>query len=280
MMSAKSFLRYVVPIVLLWSAPSAAKALIPRDQMITNSPETDGFGSQFQTIIAAAVSAELLGKVFLYTPFSSMKNNFDRDPDYLIKKEQLINFMGNFDANPYTDLPAKNYKAYFDKNSAACAQSKMLGTIKTLFRMNKSKETYFDACYCNIAIHVRRVNAHNDRIVGSDTPDEFYIAVIDGLRKQFGAQNPRFHVYSQGDSKNYEKYKAADVVLHINESIEDTFTSMVFADMLVVCASSLSYAAGLLSEGRVYYIPFWHQPLPTWISANTLVPDSLKVEYS
>ena len=50
----------------------------------------------------------------------------------------------------------------------------------------------------------------------------------------------------------------------INESIEDTFTSLVLADVLVISKSSYSYIAGILSEGIVYYQPFWHSPLPNW----------------
>lgn len=279
MICARRFLRCVLPILIVCPMPLGANELAPRRDVITNSPESDGFGSQFQTIIAAAVCAELQGKIFLYTPFTSMKNNFENDPDYLVKKEKLINFIGNFDLNPYSDLPIKNYKGAFDKNVAACAKSKMLSKIKTIFRANKNRDSYFDARYCNIAIHIRRVNAHNDRLAGSDTPDEFFSAAIGTLRKKFEAQNPQFHLYSQGNPTDYEKFRADDVVLHINESIEDTFTAMVFADVLVSVASSLSYAAGLLSDGIVYYIPFWHAPLPDWISSNTLVPSSLAQEY-
>jgi hypothetical protein len=45
---------------------------------------------------------------------------------------------------------------------------------------------------------------------------------------------------------------------------------MVLADILVTGASSFSYTAGLLSEGIVYYIPFWHAPLPHWTPVDVL----------
>ena len=45
---------------------------------------------------------------------------------------------------------------------------------------------------------------------------------------------------------------------------------MVLADVLVAGASSFSYTAGILAEGTVYYTPFWHEPLPHWISIETL----------
>lgn len=40
---------------------------------------------------------------------------------------------------------------------------------------------------------------------------------------------------------------------------------MVFADVLVTKTNSFSYAAGLISTGNIYCIPFWHPPLPSWI---------------
>jgi len=253
--------------------------LAPCADVVTNYNQVEGFGAQFHHIIAAAVYAELEQKTFLYTPFSSMEHNYDNDSDFLVKKERLINFIGNFDLNPYGDIPPKTYKSFFDKNVIACEKSKALRKIKNIFRANKNKDNYFDPDSFNIAIHIRRQNPQDNRRAGTDTPDQFFTAVIDALRKKYKSQKPRFHLYSQGSPKDYQKFVADDVVLHINESIEDTFTAMVFADVLVSCASSLSYAAGLLSDGVVYYIPFWHAPLPDWISANTLVPPSLAQEY-
>ena len=81
----------------------------------------------------------------------------------------------------------------------------------------------------------------------------------------YSFNRPVFHIYSQGDEEDlWDAFKEDDIVLHINESVEDTFTSMVLADVLVTSRSSFSYTAALLSEGEVYYIPFWHPPLPHW----------------
>lgn len=43
-----------------------------------------------------------------------------------------------------------------------------------------------------------------------------------------------------------------------------TFHRMVASQELVVGHSSLSYLAGMLSNGRVWYSPFWHPRLSTW----------------
>ena len=42
------------------------------------------------------------------------------------------------------------------------------------------------------------------------------------------------------------------------------------AGTLVTSRSSFSYVAALLSEGRVYYFPFWHLPSPRWICVEEL----------
>ena len=94
--------------------------------------------------------------------------------------------------------------------------------------------------------------------------------IIQRLRGLYAARNPVFHLFSQGPSVQFARYESPDTVLHVNESVESTFTAMVLADVLVTGATSFSYTAGLLSEGTVYYIPFWHAPLPDWKSVATL----------
>ena len=74
-----------------------------------------------------------------------------------------------------------------------------------------------------------------------------------------------FHIYSQGEDKNFEVFKANDTIFHINEDIYSTFISMVVADILVTSASSLSYIAALISDGEIYYKKFWHNPRKEWI---------------
>jgi hypothetical protein len=245
------------------------------DLFITNSVLQDGFGSQFQNIIAAVIYAELNNKTYVYSPFQKMEHNYDKDRDFIAKKEQFINFIDNFAINAarYNANGKINYKAFFDANVARCAQSSALKKIKTIFRANKNTDNYFNNNNVNIAIHIRRSNSHDSRISGTDAPDRLFLDIINQFRVMHYSENPLFHLYSQGNSENFEAFQAPDIILHINKSIEDTFLGMVLADILVAGASSFSYTAALLSEGTVYYIPFWHAPLPHWISVNVLLKD-------
>ena len=75
---------------------------------ITNNGQSDGFGSQFQGLISTVIYADLHQKQFAYTPFRIMEHNYDRDPEFIAKKEKLINFIGSF---PIADI-ANNIKKY------------------------------------------------------------------------------------------------------------------------------------------------------------------------
>lgn len=246
-------------------------AVMPNEKMITNMQQADGFGSQFQTIIATAVYAELHDMRFIYTPFKVMEHNYEQEKNFLEKKENLINIRDHFEVrnsfNSYRFVTGINVKAFFDRHVEECVQTKAFKEIKANFRINK-KDTHSDAF--RIAVHVRRPNAHDTRLMGSDVPDETYLRTIEMFRKLYANYHPVFHIYSQGDANTLRPYSADDTIFHLNDSIEDTFTGMVFADVLVVAPSSLSYVAGWLCEGFVYYIPFWHSPLPGWVSIEKL----------
>lgn len=238
-------------------------------ETVTNPVRSDGFGAQFQTIIYSAIYAEMNSKKFVYTPFKSMEHNYDNDKEFLRKKEWLINFKNHFESNSdaalQSKIKVKEYIQFFEQNLSKCANSKSLKKIKEIFRENKRREDYFSDAHFHIALHIRRVNAHDMRDSGKAISDREYLKIINTLRADYFFKKPLFHIYSQGDLRAFKKrFGAKDVLLHINESIEDTFTSMVFADLLVTSVSSLSYTAALLSDGEIYYIPFWHPPLPHW----------------
>lgn len=245
------------------------------DEIITNPIRSDGFGAQFQSIIMYAIYAELNNKQYVYTPFDTIEHNYSNDVDFIRKKEWLINFVDNFEVNrDRTIIPMKynsEYLKFFEANPIAVANSDMLKKIKAIFRANKNTDDYFNNQNLNIAVHMRRPNPHDSRILWADTPEDVFFDIIEKLRHMYASHNPLFHLYSQGDRNNFKKFNAQDIILHIDESIEETFISMVLADVLVVGTSSFSYSAGFLSEGVIYYMPWWHVPLPHWISVEKIL---------
>jgi len=240
------------------------------EEVITNFCGSDGFGSQFQDIVSAVIFAEFNNKKFVYTPFKSMEHNYDNDPYFLIKKEWLINFIDNFELNTCGVQPIVQwYRHHFDRHVVAYSKSEALKKIKKIFRANKPKN-WFDPDYFHVAVHIRRSNPHDCRVEGTTTPVHSYAQALDTLRIRFHDENLLFHIYSQGNSRDFRELAAPDVILHLNESIETTFISLVLADALIIGTSSMSHVAGWLSDGVVFYTPFWHPPLPHWTSIDTL----------
>jgi hypothetical protein len=64
---------------------------------------------------------------------------------------------------------------------------------------------------------------------------------------------------------DYDEFDKEGLCFHLNENMFDTFTGLVAADILVTSRSSFSYTAAILSDGIIYYQPFWHPPGEKWI---------------
>jgi len=265
------------------SENSAARNSVAQIKIVTNpNKPNDGFGENFKLLIYSVMYAEFNQLGFVYSPFKEMEHNYDKDPNYLIDKETLINFIYNFPS--ISNRPQLSYRVldtfellrFYQTNIEWCSNSSSLTQIKHLFRLNK--QTPFltpDVKTTNIAIHIRRMNSQdynrtNDKsgvLAGMDVPFDLYLNTMN----QFNAAIPNaaFHIYSQGSAVEFEKVFITEanksrVFLHINENIEDTFTQLVYADILVTSPSALSYSAALLSNNQVYYIEFCNPPLPTW----------------
>lgn len=78
--------------------------------MGTVSNRTDGFGAQFQTLIYGIVILENKGEVYYHTPIESMAHNYDNDPEFLNKIEELMNIKNNYKC--ITDASNVNVKVY------------------------------------------------------------------------------------------------------------------------------------------------------------------------
>jgi len=228
---------------------------------------TDGFGAQFQTIICSIIIVESDKQIYVHTPIKSMEHNYDNNPEFLNKVEETMNVKNHY----YTDehnikvniLPFSIINI-FENNIDVYVESASMFKLKQIFRENKQNP--YNTEYTNIAVHIRRPNIHDNRINGADTKDEYYINIINTIRKQHHNDKLLFHIYSQGDSVEFEKkYTGDDMVFHINECLFKSFTGLVFADIFVTSASSFSYSAALLSNGIIYFQSFWHKPYKNWI---------------
>lgn len=215
-------------------------------------PEYEGFGMWYACIINAMLYAELSNKRFVYTPFHQMAHNYDNDPDFLAKKEKLINLIDHFPINRDLDFQKK----WFVRCSMEhLPLSETLKTVKSLFFSGKSKEKYFQNDFVNVAIHIRKSNAHDNRQLAMPDDPAFYGKLIDALKIRFQSYPTRYHIYSQGNPEEFKLFESESVFLHINETIEDTFSAMALADVLVTAPSCFSCTAAFLSNGLIFYFP-------------------------
>lgn len=239
--------------------------------LLTNLIYKDGFGENFKFIIYMMLYAEFTNNTFHYNPLNeNIGHNYDNDPNFIAKKEKLMNIVNHFkkvdEKNEYHTLGKFDLVHFFQVNAHLYLKSKTCLKLKTIFReVNVNR---FDKNFFNIVIHIRRTNPQDKNILslrrtiipGTEISIDIYKDIIEDLKKKY--TNYKFHIYSQGDKKDFDFDD--DIILHLNESVEDTFIDFVYADALVIAPSSFSYSAALISNGIIYYINSYHKPLSNW----------------
>ena len=242
---------------------------------ITTNINTDGFGSQYQRIIESYIFSKYNKYIFHYRPFSSVEHNYSNDPLFLEKKEKMVNLIDNIEnidnskLNNYKYIPNIDMIRFFEKNIDLYCEGEHMNFIKKCFWENKDKN-FFKNEKVNVAVHIRRINSHDGSYENAgnrvNTPNSYFFNIINALREKYKNKELLFHIYSQGIPSMFSMFvNQTDIILHLNSDFDDTFIGMVAADVLVTSPSSLSYVAGLLSDGEVWYKQFWHPPRKTWI---------------
>jgi hypothetical protein len=235
--------------------------------IIVNPERNDGFGAQYQSIIFCILFSEMEKLKFAYRPFEKMEHNYDSEPFFIEKKEELINLKGNFiNYNQIQNSEIVNFDLSYiyksvENNLDLCLSSMSFNDIKKSFYKNKIIPKKSNGKI--VSIHIRRPNIYDIGTYGY-SDDEYYLNAIREVRKKY-SDIEKIKIYSQGSLNDFKKYIDSDLEFHLNESIENTFVDLVFSDVLILSKSSFSYCAGLLTDGDVYYLPFWHKPKNSWL---------------
>ena len=238
------------------------------EKKYTNIVFGDGFGAQYQKIIQTFIYCKHNNLSFVYRPIRKIEHNYDNDLNYIDNIEKMINLKSNMEIDLHNESEEISFnhiiRNWFENDIDNNCNNENMEFIKKCFWENKNKNVYNND-KINVAVHVRRPNPHDNRLEGANTPDNYYLNVIDIIRQKYQDKNLLFHIYSQGKKENFKDYENKDTLLHINEDICKTFIGLVGADILVTSASSFSYVAALISDGEVYYKKFWHKPKKEWI---------------
>ena len=239
--------------------------------LYTNNLCTDGFGSQYSKIIFCYVLCKMKNKNFIYTPLKEVEHNYEKNILFIDKLENIMNIKNNiltFNNNEFNNennniiiLDHMCCVHNFLNNIDFYVENKHFEYIKYLFNCNKLK--LFKNDVKNIAIHIRRENEHDNGMAGEriTTQDSYFINIINKIKNLYKYDKLLFHIYSQGDINNFNIFINNNTILHINEDIENTFISLVQADILVTSPSCFSFLAALLSDGIIIYTPSpWFKP--------------------
>lgn len=231
----------------------------------------DGFGETLRFVLYSILYAEKNGLVFHYTPFQqTMEHNYENDPLFLQKKEELMRFHLLFPPVQASISYASNVSKFdlihfFDTNIDSICHSPVLHQLRNVLTFQRTRprpQPY-------AAIHIRRMNQRDKQsgiktIEGCDVPDPIYSQVCEILHQLYPEME--IHVFSQGNQQDFTIQSPAPIVWHLDEPIESTFLDMVFSDLLVVAPSAFSYMAGIFSQPQkeVWFIQSCLQPLPHW----------------
>lgn len=238
---------------------------------ITNGQRKDGFGAQLLNLIWDIIFAEEYGNEFVYSDIDSIEHNYDNDPNYINKLIEYTNIKKHYlTFNKIKKLQPLYQHVHYAMRDFIEADIERYYTGESFKRFKKNflenKINPYSPSFINVAVHIRRPNKVDpEGTKGTNLADGYYLQLINAIRAYSSKEKPfLFHIYSQGDLAKFTEYKAPDVIFHLDTDLCDTFTGLVFGDILVTSASALSYCAALLSSGTVYYVKFWHPPMKHW----------------
>jgi hypothetical protein len=259
-------------------------------QYYTTTPRTDGFGAQFQNIIADILYVyNNTNHTYVFPNIARVEHNYTKDPEFTERLVKYMNLRTHFplpsNVSPREVNNISNIKTYpfVEANLSRLLKSQTMKDIKNMFY--EGKTTPFDTQYYNVAVQIRRFNHVDIRMAGADTPHSYYVGLMNHIRATHSSSDDkrplRFHIYSQTNATDTEAVfketycnNHTDTELHLNGDVLPAFHGMVFADALICSGSSFSYCAAFLSNGVVYYKRFWHRPADFWLIGDDILPRS------
>jgi hypothetical protein len=238
----------------------------------TSEERVDGFGSQFQTLLHMIYYAAANNAEYIHIPIRVMEHNYANDPSYVESLEEfmcvwLFKKINEINSSMPTIRHISNEECrnYFQQDVDKAMSHSSLTAYKSVFLETINKNHYSSNKFI-IALHIRRgdvqsTNSNRERY----TSNEFYLEKMKYLSETYADKDIQFHIYSEGSPDEFNCFQSENTILHLNEDVRTTFIGLITSQVLVQSKSSFSYVAGLLSNGTVYHIPFWHPPKSSWI---------------
>ena len=112
--------------------------------------------------------------------------------------------------------------------------------------------TNFDTNKCNVVVHIRGGDG-KDRISGSLKND--YLILLNNIIKKMSFQHKNiiFHIHSNSPINNM--FISENIISKYNSDIIQSFSEMIFADVLIAGDSSLSLVAPYFNKNKLVIVP-------------------------
>ena len=230
----------------------------------------DGFGSQYQNILASLIYSQWTNKTFCASPITAIHHEgFDNSRTQVlvdVGKMLHIKMLEGDAASIHDVVILPPMKAWFDNFISSKAGETF--SLRILQDVGQRFASDVVRKQKHAVVHVREPNRFDLEFKTDMSIRSLGIHVICRvMRAVHSAHGPiDFHVYSQGDAKHFDIFRNdTQIQLHLDAPLNSTFQALVTADILISARSSLSYTAGLISRGEVWApVPFWHNYPSHW----------------
>ena len=256
---------------------------------ITSIHRGDGVGAQLHAAFQLVAFARAQGCEYLHPPFKATLH-YNKTRDDLVdrwnsrlpmskqfpapsqgrvldldKSQPLV--WGLLSCSPHTVFHSRKFRYFVDRNPNLLEDS--AGVLREIWRegnQNGGPAFSDESAGYDITLHIRggdvTKSAHPKRFVSADA----LVAQILFVRKRMGQKHIRVQVVGeQLPTMLVSKLPEIDWHHEPTDDPIEAFTALVCSRRLIVAKSSFSFVAAILSEAEVFYTPFWHPPLPSWI---------------
>lgn len=244
-----------------------------------------GIGHQMANWIAGYWYAQRFGLRFAHIPFSSNKWEEFLGFGYGEISAQKLKLKGfktrllplfedgnqeGFEVNKKIIQSYAGKKVVFiaEQDQFYAQQYGVMDTLKEKFfnaPSRKEDKILYDKENFNIAIHVRRgdilANPNNSNLAMRYLANDYYFMVLKQVLSAIHSQKPvHIYIFSQGTKNDFPEFaKFENLHWCLDMSAQESFSHMIYADILITSKSSFSYKPALISNGiKICPRNFWH----------------------
>ena len=234
---------------------------------LTIHGKTDGFGAQYLAIMSGIAYCASKRLVYVHTPFKFMEhgvdvaamNAFVGIPSGPHKPKKTVT-LNTIIWEPFTNYTKSNTKrlpiveqVHYGASPSLFYTPGVRCLLQSYYYSSPKPKVQIGA-----AIHIRRGDVNQSsgwRFTSNDT----YKQCISAIETKY--PNLNIYIFSEGHPDDFTGLRAT---LRLNTDIQETFHSLVCAQVLVMSKSTFSYTSAILNDNTVYYMDFCHKKLDHW----------------